>query len=99
VTVDYKPSFVDGIGSSSVLDDMWPLAQSLLDGSIVMALADVAEAIRLLAERSRIIAEGAGATSVAAAMSGNAGRGKIACVVSGGNIDFEKLTKILRREM
>jgi threonine dehydratase len=99
VTIDYKPSFVDGIGSSSVLDDMWPLAQSLLDGSIVMSLADVAEAIRVLAERNRVIAEGAGATPVAAAMSGRAGRGKVVCVVSGGNIDFEKLTKIFKREM
>jgi threonine dehydratase len=99
VTIDYKPSFVDGIGSSSVLDDMWPLAQALLDGSIVMSLAEVAEAIRLLAERNRVIAEGAGATSVAAALSGQAGRGQVVCVVSGGNIDFGKLTKIFGREM
>lgn len=99
VTIDYKPSFVDGIGSSSVLDEMWPLAQSLLNGSIVMSLADVAEAIRLLAERNRVIAEGAGATSVAAALAGKAGGGKVVCIVSGGNIDFEKLTKIFNHEM
>lgn len=78
---------------------MWPLAKSLLDGSLVMALADVAEAIRLLAERNRIIAEGAGATPVAAALAGKAGGGKVVCVVSGGNIDFEKLTKIFKREL
>jgi threonine dehydratase len=99
VTIDYKPSFVDGIGSSSVLDDMWPLAQSLLDGSIVMSLAEVAEAIRLLAERNRVIAEGAGATSAAAALTGKAGRGKVVAVISGGNIDFEMVTNILRRVM
>ena len=97
--INYQASFVDGIGSASVLDDMWPLAKSLLDGSLVMALADVAEAIRLLAERNRIIAEGAGATPVAAALAGKAGGGKVVCVVSGGNIDFDKLTKIFKREL
>jgi threonine dehydratase len=102
--IDYKASFVDGIGSGGVLAEMWPLAQSLLDGSLVMSLADVAEAVRTLAERNRVIAEGAGATPVAAALAGNAGgdgsrAGKVVCVVSGGNIDFEKLAKIFRREL
>jgi threonine dehydratase len=97
--INYQPSFVDGIGSGSVLADMWPIARSLLDGSLVMSLADVAEAVRTLAERNRVIAEGAGATPVAAAMAGKAGGGKVVCVVSGGNIDFEKLVKIFKREM
>ena len=97
--IDYQPSFVDGIGSGSVLDDMWPIARMLLDGSLVMPLADVAEAIRLLAERNRVIAEGAGATGVAAALAGKAGNGKVVCIVSGGNIDFDKLAKIFKREM
>ena len=99
--IDYKPSFVDGIGSGSVLAEMWPLAKSLLDGSIVTSLADVAESVRILAERNRVIAEGAGATPVAAAIAGKAGdrAGKVVCVVSGGNIDFEKLARIFRREM
>lgn len=99
VSINYQASFVDGIGSGSVLDDMWPLAKSLLDGSLVMSLAEVAEAIRLLAERNRVIAEGAGATPVAAALAGKAGSGKVVCIVSGGNIDFEKLTKIFKREI
>lgn len=99
VTINYQASFVDGIGSSGVLDDMWPLAKSLLDGSLVMSLAEVAEAIRLLAERNRVIAEGAGATPVAAALSGKTGGGKVVCIVSGGNIDFEKLVKIFSREI
>ena len=100
VTIDYTPSFVDGIGSRGVLEEMWPLAQSLLDGSIVMSVSDVAEAVRTLAERNRVIAEGAGATPVAAALSDRMkGSGKIACVVSGGNIDFGKLVKIFRREL
>jgi len=98
-TITYTPSFVDGIGSSGVLAEMWPLAQALLDGSLVMPLSEVADTIRLLAERHRVIAEGAGATSVAAALSGKAGGGKVVCVVSGGNIDTEKLTKIFTRQM
>jgi len=97
--IDYKASFVDGIGSGSVLPDMWPLAKRLLDGSLVSSLAEVADAVRTLAERNRVIAEGAGATPVAAALAGKAGQGKIVCVVSGGNIDFEKLAKILKREL
>jgi len=100
--IDYKPSFVDGIGSGSVLAEMWPLAKSLLDGSVVMSLDDVAQAVRILAERNHMIAEGAGATPVAAALEGVANgenlSGKIVCVVSGGNIDLEKLAKIFRRE-
>ena len=97
--IDYQPSFVDGIGGSSVLTDMWDRVRSLLDGSLVSSLAQVADAVRLLAERNRVIAEGAGATPVAAALAGKAGTGKVVCVVSGGNIDFEKLVKIFRREI
>ena len=93
--VDYTPSFVDGCGSKSLLAEMWPLARQLLDGSLVVSLQQTAEAIRLLAERNRIIAEGAGAVSVAAALAGKAGHGTIACIVSGGNIDAAKLAVIL----
>lgn len=96
--VRYTPSFVDGIGSKGVLAEMWPLASRLLDGSLVASLAEVASAVRLLAERNRVVAEGAGATPVAAALAGE-GRGKVVCVVSGGNIDSAKLTKILAGEI
>ena len=99
IKIDYQASFVDGIGSSGVLPDMWPIARDLLDGSLVSTLEEVAEAVRVLAERNRVIAEGAGATPVAAALAGKAGTGKIACVVSGGNIDFEKLIKIFKHEL
>ncbi len=98
-TVAYTPSFVDGIGSLFVLPEIWPLARRLLDGSLVMTLAQVAGAVRLLIERSRVVAEGAGATSVAAALAGRAGTGKVVCVVSGGNIDTAKLATILRGEV
>jgi threonine dehydratase len=97
--IERQPSFVDGIGGVSVTLEMWPLVSRLLDGSLVMTLAEVACAIRLLAERNCVIAEGAGATSVAAALAGKAGRGKVVCVVSGGNIDAGKLAKVLQGEM
>ena len=98
-TVCYTATFVDGIGSGGLLPDMWPLVSRLLDGSLAVALAEIAAAIKLLVERNRIVAEGAGATPVAAALSGQAGAGKIVCVVSGGNIDSFKLAKILKGEL
>ncbi|GMR12219.1 MAG: threonine ammonia-lyase [Gemmatimonadota bacterium] len=93
--VDRVQTFVDGIGGKSVLPEMWPLASSLLDGSLVMSIEAVVDAIRTLAIRARVIAEGAGATPVAAALDGRAGTGKVVCVVSGGNIDTVHLVKIL----
>jgi len=93
--VPYTATFVDGIGGPSVLPEMWPLVSKLLDGSLVMPIEAVADAVRLLVERNRVVAEGAGATPVAAALSGQAGGGKVVCVVSGGNIDGAKLAKIL----
>ncbi len=94
-TIPYTPSFVDGIGSSRVLDDMWPRANALLHGSCVVSLDDTAAALRTLAQRARVVAEGAGASSVAAALSGRAGGGRIVCVVSGGNIDVTVLARLL----
>jgi threonine dehydratase len=99
VPVDYTPSFVDGIGSKSLLPEMWPLVRSLVAGSLVVDVHEIAAAVKLLAERHRVIAEGAGAASVAAALTGKAGSGKIVCVVSGGNIDRAKLAKILEGEV
>jgi threonine dehydratase len=93
--VERKPSFVDGIGGKSVLEEMWPLTSGILDGSLVSSVAQVADTVRLLLERNRVLAEGAGATSVAAALSGQAGTGKIVCVISGGNIDLSQLVEIL----
>ncbi len=93
------PSFVDGIGAGSVLPVMWKLVKPLLDGSLVLPLREIAAAIKLLVERNRVVAEGAGGSSVAAARSGRAGKGRIVCVVSGGNIDSGKLVKILHDEV
>ena len=97
--VTYTASFVDGIGAPSVLADMWPLVSRLLYGSLVVPLGEVAAAVRLLVERNRVVAEGAGATPVAAALAGKAGGGKVVCVVSGGNLDSAKLAKILHGEI
>jgi threonine dehydratase len=95
VTVERTPSFVDGIGGRGVLDEMWPLVSSLIDGALVSSIAETKSAVRLLVERARVVAEGAGAASVAPALAGRAGGGKIACVVSGGNIDVSVLAEIL----
>ena len=99
VPTPYTPSFVDGIGSKALVDEIWPLASSVLAGSLVATLEQTASAIRLLAERNKVIAEGAGGTSVAAALSGGAGSGNVVCVVSGGNIDPAKLARILSGEL
>jgi len=94
--VDYTPSFVDGAGSRRVLDTMWPLVRPLVDGAFAVPIEDTAAAVRMLASRARVIAEGAGALGTAAALAGRAGRGKVVCIVSGGNIDLSKLAEILR---
>ena len=93
--IEHTKTFVDGIGGPSLMPEMWPLAKKLLDASLVVSLREVAQAIKLLMERTCVVAEGAGATSVAAALDGQAGGGKIVCVVSGGNIDASKLMAIL----
>ena len=99
VEVEQPPSFVSGIGSPMVFEHMWPLVSELLDGSVVSTIEETASAVKLVAERAHTIAEGAGASSVAGALSGKAGGGKIACVVSGGNIDMAKLAKILQGQV
>jgi threonine dehydratase len=96
--IDYRPTWIDGAGAKVVLKGMWPLLQEVVDDVAVVTLDEVAEAVRLLAERVRVIAEGAGALSVAAALTGRAGGGKVACIVSGGNIDAAVLCRILAGE-
>jgi threonine dehydratase len=95
VTIDYTPSFVDGIGGRSVLQEIWPLASRLLDGSIVVSLREVADALRLVLARTRVLAEGAGAAAVAAGSRLGEDVGTIVCVVSGGNIDLDRVAGIL----
>ena len=92
--VTRTPSFVDGIGGMGVLPEMWPLVSTLLSGALVSSVDEIAAAIRLLAERARVVAEGAGAASVAAALRHRIA-GQVVCVISGGNIDASRLATIL----
>ena len=96
--IEYRKSFVDGAGGPMVLPKMWGIDSPLVDEALSASLDETAAAVRLLAERVRVIAEGAGALSTAAALSGRAGTGKVVCVVSGGNIDSSRLVKILSGE-
>lgn len=96
VVVDYKPSFIDGIAGRTVFPGMYDLAKELIDDVIVVRLDEAASAIRLVAERARVLAEGAAACAVAAALSGRAGNGKVAAIVSGGNIDLHKFCELCR---
>lgn len=97
VEVQHRPSFVDGIGSTGVLEEMWPLAHSLLAGSVVVSIEEVCEAIRVLAGGAHIVAEGAGSAAVAAALRGLPGieDGPVVAVVSGGNIDPQVFRAIM----
>jgi len=94
---NWKASFVDGCGGKSVFPRMWDLAHHLLSGSIVCTLDETRKAMRIVAERNRVISEGAGACAVAAGLSGKCGSGKIVCVVSGGNIDLGKFSELVTR--
>lgn len=96
--IERTPSFVDGIGGASVLPAMWPLVRQVVEDSLVVTLQDVSRAIRELATRARIVAEGAGAAPVAVALTGRCGAGRVICIVSGGNIDPLVLARILEGE-
>ncbi|HXV40345.1 MAG TPA: threonine/serine dehydratase [Steroidobacteraceae bacterium] len=93
--VDYRPSFVDGIGSKSVFPRMFERARTLLDGSLVASPAEIAAAVAMIAERNHVVAEGAGACALANALAGRAGGGKVVCIVSGGNIDAATLLALM----
>ena len=95
VTVRHMQSFVDGMGSTTVLEEMWPLVRENVDEAVCVSFSQITDAIRMLATRHHVIAEAAGAASVAAAVAGMAGIGDIVCIVSGGNIDAPKLGAIL----
>jgi len=92
---DWEASFVDGAGGKSVTERMWERMRPVTDGTITVTLGQTREALRLIAEKSRTIAEGAGALSLAAALTGEAGEGPIVCVVSGGNIDLGKFAELV----
>jgi threonine dehydratase len=92
---DWKPSFVDGAGGQSMFPRMWERMKPVVDGYLVVTLEETKNAMRLLAEKARVIAEGAGALPVAAALSKKAGKGPIVAIVSGGNIDLQKFCELI----
>jgi threonine dehydratase len=92
---NWKSSFVDGAGGQSMFPRMWERMKPVVDGYLVVSLKDTKNAMRLLAEKVRIISEGAGALPVAAALSGKAGKGPIVAIISGGNIDLEKFCELI----
>ena len=94
---NWTASFVDGAGGKSVTERMWQRMRPVTDGTITVTLDQTAEAMRLIADKSRTIAEGAGALALAAALTGQAGDGPIVCVVSGGNIDLAKFAELVTR--
>jgi threonine dehydratase len=91
----WKASFVDGAGGQSVFPRMWDRMKPLVDASIVVTLEETRKAMRLMAEKARVISEGAGALPLAAALTGKAGNGPIVCIVSGGNIDLKKFSELI----
>jgi len=95
VEIDYRASFVDGAGGRALLPTMWEWARALVDGASAVPLDEVAAAMRLLAARAHVVAEGAGALALAAALRGDAGEGRIVCIVSGGNVDPAVLATVL----
>ncbi|MEP6906178.1 MAG: pyridoxal-phosphate dependent enzyme, partial [Gemmatimonadales bacterium] len=97
--INMTRTFIDGMGSGGLSDEMWPLVQTLFAGTIVVTVAEVAAAVKLLAERARVVAEGAGAAALAGALSGKVQGKRIVCIVSGGNIDADKLATILRGDI
>ena len=92
---DWKATFVDGAGGKSVFPRMWQRMRPVVEGSIVVSLDETKRAMRLMAEKARVIAEGAGALALAAALTGKAGSGPIVAVVSGGNIDLAKFSELI----
>jgi len=95
---EWKPSFVDGAGGKSVFPRMWERMKPVVDGYIVVSLEETKRAMRLMAEKARVISEGAGAMPLAAALTGKAGQGPIVAIVSGGNIDLKKFCELIESE-
>jgi threonine dehydratase len=97
VRVQYWKSFVSGMGSPAVFEKMWPLAQGLLAGAVVVRLEEIARVMRMLLEHHGLLVEPAGAVSLAAALSGRIPGKRLVCVISGGNIQREKAHRIIQK--
>ncbi|MGQ0532159.1 MAG: threonine ammonia-lyase [Caulobacteraceae bacterium] len=91
----WQASFVDGAGGRSVIPRMWQRMRAVTDGGIVVTLDEVRQAMRLIADKARVVSEGAGVLPLAAALTGKAGKGPIVCVISGGNVDLKKFCELI----
>jgi threonine dehydratase len=92
---NWKASFVDGAGGQSMFPRMWERMKPVVDNYFIVTLEETKNAMRLMAEKARIISEGAGALPLAAALSGKAGKGPVVAIVSGGNIDLNKFCELI----
>ncbi|MBN9250922.1 MAG: pyridoxal-phosphate dependent enzyme, partial [Mesorhizobium sp.] len=95
VEIETRPSFIKSIGGPSLLPQIWPVVSEMIDGAVTVSLDQVTEAMRLLFAKAKVVAEGAGAASLAAALSSDRARGNVVCIVSGGNIDAEAYRTVL----
>ncbi|WP_395446516.1 pyridoxal-phosphate dependent enzyme (plasmid) [Aminobacter sp. UC22_36] len=95
VEIETRPSFIKSIGGPSLVPQLWPVARELIDGAVTVSLEQVTEAMRLLFSKAKLVAEGAGAASLAAALSSRDATGNVVCVISGGNIDAEAYGTVL----
>lgn len=95
VEIETRPSFIKSIGGPSLLPQIWPVVSELIDGAVTVSLDQVTEAMRLLFAKAKVVAEGAGAASLAAALSSDSARGNVVCIVSGGNVDAEAYRTVL----
>lgn len=95
VEIETRPSFIKSIGGPSLVSQLWPVTRELIDGAVTVSLEQVTEAMRLLFSKAKVVAEGAGAASLAAALTSEHARGNVVCVISGGNIDAEAYRTVL----
>jgi threonine dehydratase len=96
VWVDPEPTLCDGLGVPLVTDEMWPLLRSVVDETVEISEEQVEDAIRRLALDNKLVVEGAGAASLAAALATPIEqRGRSVCVLSGGSIDGDTFAAIV----
>lgn len=95
VEIETRPSFIKSIGGPSLVPQLWPVARGLIDGAVTVSLAQVTDAMRLLFAKAKVVAEGAGAASLAAALASPHATGNVVCIISGGNIDAEAYATVL----
>jgi threonine dehydratase len=96
VWIDWKDTICEGASVPIIVDEMFPLLSTVVDEVVLVTEQEVKDAIRSLAVRNKLVAEGAGAAALAAASKTPAAdRGRSVCIVSGGSIDAALLAEIV----